>query len=51
MSADGTRVVRMGEHELNSSAPLHLNFETLIPNPAKPGKVKVGDNLHIFLKE
>ncbi len=51
VSADGSRVVRMGEHELSGKAPLHLNFETLVPNAAKPGKPKVEKNLHIFLDQ
>ena len=41
----------MGEHELNSKAPLHLNFETLIPNAKKAGKIKVDKNYHIFLTD
>lgn len=51
VSKDGTRQVRMGEHELNSNAPLHLNLETLKPNPQKPGKMTREKNIHIYLKE
>jgi hypothetical protein len=27
----------------------HVNFETLIPNPAKAGKMMVDQNFHIYL--
>ena len=52
MSADGTKVVRMGDSDIlvqHGGAP-HMNFETLVPNPSKPGKMKVIENLHIYLK-
>ena len=35
----------MGEH---GGGP-HMNFETMAPNPAKPGKMQVIDNMHIFV--
>lgn len=52
VSADGTRVFRMGDSDildLHGGGP-HVNFETLIPNPAKTGKMMVDQNFHIFLK-
>ena len=52
MSADGTKVVRMGDSDIlgqHGGAP-HMNFETLVSNPSKPGKMKVIENLHIYLK-
>lgn len=51
MSADGTRVVRMGDSDIlgrHGGGP-HMNFETLAPNPSKPGKMMVVDNKHIYL--
>lgn len=29
----------------------HVNFETLIPNPNKPGKMIVERNYHIYLTD
>jgi RHS repeat-associated protein len=52
VSADGTRVFRMGVNDItgaHSDGAAHVNFETLIPNPAKPGKMMVGQNIHIYL--
>ncbi len=28
-----------------------MNFETMAPNPAKPGKMQVIDNMHIYLED
>ncbi|MEB3751146.1 pre-toxin TG domain-containing protein [Geobacillus icigianus] len=53
VSTDGTRVVRMGDGDIlgkHGGGP-HMNFETLVPNPSKPGKMKVDQNLHIYLEE
>lgn len=53
VSADGTRVVRMGDSDIlgkHGGGP-HMNFETLVPNPSKPGKMKVNQNLHIYLED
>jgi hypothetical protein len=53
VSADGTRVVRMGDSDIlgkHGGGP-HMNFETLVPNPSKPGKMKVDQNLHIYLED
>ncbi|KYD27813.1 hypothetical protein B4113_0047 [Geobacillus sp. B4113_201601] len=50
VSTDGTRVVRMGDGDIlgkHGGGP-HMNFETLVPNPSKPGKMKVDQNLHIY---
>ena len=29
----------------------HVNFETLIPNTTKPGKMMVDRNIHIYLTD
>ena len=29
----------------------HMNFETMAPNPAKPGKMQVIDNMHIYFDQ
>ncbi len=52
ISADGTKVVRMGDNDIlgkHGGGP-HMNFETMAPNPAKPGKMQVIDNMHIYLE-
>jgi hypothetical protein len=52
VSADGLRQVRMGDSDIlgkHKGGP-HMNFEELAPNPAKPGKMKVVKNYHIFIK-
>lgn len=51
--SDGTRVFRMGVSDITGShgGQPHVNFETLIPNPAKPGKMMVDRNIHIFLTD
>ena len=51
VSADGKRVFRMGASDIlghHGGGP-HVNFETLIPNPAKPGKMVADGNFHIYL--
>ena len=51
LSADGLRAVRMGVNDIlgrHGKGP-HMNFETLAPNPAKPGKNVVTNNMHIYL--
>jgi RHS repeat-associated protein len=51
VSSDGTRVFRMGVTDITGAhgGGPHINFETLIPNPTRPGKMMVGQNLHIYL--
>jgi RHS repeat-associated protein len=51
ISADGKRVFRMGTSDITGAhgGGPHVNFETLIPNPAKPGKMMVDKNIHIYL--
>ena len=47
---DGTRVFRMGNNDItgkHGGGP-HVNLETLIENPNKPGKMKVETNIHVF---
>ncbi len=51
VSADGTRVFRMGDNDIlgrHGGGP-HVNFELLEPNPSKPGKMRVKTDIHIFL--
>ena len=43
VSADGIRQVRMGDSDIlgqHGGGP-HMNFETMVPNPAKPGKMMI----------
>jgi hypothetical protein len=50
ISADGTRVVRITEGDLTGHGGLddpHFNFETLKPNPKKPGKMMIDKNYHV----
>lgn len=50
VSKDGTRVFRMGENDIlgkHGGGP-HVNFETLAPNSAKPGKMMVVEDIHIY---
>jgi RHS repeat-associated protein len=51
VSADGTRVFRIGVSDITGAhgGGSHVNFETLIPNPAKAGKMMVDQNFHIYL--
>ncbi len=53
VSADGTRVFRMGVSDITGAhgGGLHVNFETLIPNPAKAGKMMVDQNFHIYITD
>ncbi len=53
ISSDGARQVRMTSSDLspvnNHAGAPHLNFETLAPNPLKPGKMKITGNVHVFI--
>ena len=53
VSSDGLRQVRMTASDLatinNHAGAPHLNFETLAPNPLKPGKFMITGNSHIFI--
>ena len=53
VSADGTRVFRMGVNDITGAhgGGPHVNFETLIPNSAKPGKMMVNQNIHIYIAD
>jgi RHS repeat-associated protein len=53
VSSDGTRVFRMGLSDITGAhgGGPHVNIETLAPNPNKPGKLKVIQNLHIYIKD
>ncbi len=51
VSADGMRVFRMGVTDIlgkHGGGP-HVNFETLVPNPVKPGKMMVAQNYHVYI--
>lgn len=54
VSENGTRAFRMTKSDLGGAGTNglpHVNFETLKENPAKPGKMKVDKNIHIFLTD
>lgn len=53
VSRDQLRVFRMGENDIlgKHGGGRHVNFETLAPNPAKPGKMQVVQNIHIYFEE
>lgn len=55
VSSDGLRQVRMTASDLspfnNHAGMPHLNFETLSPNPLKPGKFSIISNSHVFIME
>ena len=53
VSADGKRVFRIRDSDLigHRGGPPHANFETMVPNPIKPGKDKVDLNYHIYITE
>jgi RHS repeat-associated protein len=51
--ADGRFQVRMGDSDIlgwHGGGP-HMNFERLEPNPARPGKMMIVDNMHIYLDD
>jgi len=50
VSQDGTRVFRIGDSDilgLHGGGP-HANFEALGPNPARPGRMQVVQNDHVY---
>ena len=51
--ADNLRQVRMTASDLakvnNHAGAPHLNFETLAPNPLKPGRFGITGRSHIFI--
>ena len=53
VSADGTRVFRMGANDIlgRHGGGSHVNFEILEPHPTKPGKMQVVTDIHIFLED
>jgi len=53
VSADGKRAVRLGDSDIlgkHGGGP-HMNFEILKPNSAKPGKMQIDKNFHVYIKE
>jgi len=57
VSADGTRQVRFTDSDLattnNHAGAPHMNFEVLVPNPSKPGKMipNPKQNIHVYLED
>ena len=55
ISADGTRQVRMGDTDITGkhSGDPHMNFEKLISDPLKPGRITLDPNskIHVFLTD
>jgi len=53
ISEDNLRVVRIGDNDIlgKHGDGRQMNFETLGPNPQKPGKMTVIKNLHIYLTD
>ncbi len=53
VSANGKKVFRMGESDIlgKHGGGAHVNFERLEPNPAKPGKMTVVEDIHIYLED
>ena len=53
LSADGLRQVRMGDSDIlgQHGSGAHMNFETLAPNPSKPGKMQIINDIHIYLED
>lgn len=51
VSADGTRQVRIGDSDITGKhgGGSHINFETLVDNPWKPGKKIIGSNHHVYI--
>lgn len=51
VSGDGARVFRMGVSDITGAhgGGPHVNFETLVPNPNKPGKMMVDKNVHVYI--
>lgn len=51
VSKDGLRQVRMGDSDIlgQHGGGSHMNFETLIENMDKPGKMTIDKNIHIYL--
>lgn len=53
VSRDGLRQVRLGDSDIlgqHGGGP-HINLEILEENLARPGKMKISQNIHIYLKE
>jgi uncharacterized protein RhaS with RHS repeats len=53
VSDDGTKVFRMGDSDITGAhgGGPHVNFEALEPNPARPGRLRVGANSHVYLTD
>jgi hypothetical protein len=53
VSQDGNRQFRIKENDImgNHAGAPHANFEVLGPNPIKPGKLKVIEDMHVFFTD
>jgi len=52
VSSNGLRQFRIGESDLlgiHGGGP-HANFEILVPNPFKPGKFTIVEDIHIYIR-
>jgi hypothetical protein len=53
VSADGRKAFRMGVNDIlgkHSGGP-HVNFEVLVPNPKEFRRLKVEENIHVYLTD
>ena len=53
VSEDGTRQFRIKENDImgNHAGAPHANFEVLGPNPTRPGKLRVVEDIHVFFND
>ena len=53
VSEDGFRQVRMGDSDITGrhGGGNHMNFEKLVKNPNKPGKMMIDENIHVYLTD
>ena len=53
VSQDGLRQVRMGDSDITGrhGGGNHMNFEKLVKNPNKPGKMMIDENIHVYLTD
>jgi len=53
VSKDGTRVFRMGNNDIEGkhAGGSHVNLEILETNPDKPEKMRIIENIHVYIKD
>lgn len=55
VSADGRRQFRMTDSDLdkvkNHAGAPHVNFEMMVENPDRPGRMMPGQNIHVFFSD